>query len=268
METKQQCSFFLLRYVPDAVKNEFINFGLVLMPLAAPAEIRFSKDWSRVRALDPQADLELLEAMENELRDKLQNTSSDRDVVLKRIEDSFSNALQVSEIKACLADSPAQEADFLAQLYLESPRRQPAREASARQRLFRRMRTEFERTGMWQAMKTNIVVSEYTRSGDPLKIDCGYSAKSMVKMFHATALKNDVNTAKVLAFTYPRLAEGIMRAEGRQAELTAVVEDDLNLTDEGIRFAFEILEQQAIHIVPIKDMPDVAAQVAKDFGIF
>jgi hypothetical protein len=206
--------------------------------------------------------------MENELRDKLQNTSSDRDVVLKRIEDSFSNALQVSEIKACLADSPAQEADFLAQLYLESPRRQPAREASARQRLFRRMRTEFERTGMWQAMKTNIVVSEYTRSGDPLKIDCGYSAKSMVKMFHATALKNDVNTAKVLAFTYPRLAEGIMRAEGRQAELTAVVEDDLNLTDEGIRFAFEILEQQAIHIVPIKDMPDVAAQVAKDFGIF
>src|SRR5205807_9274946 len=93
MEAKQQCSFFLLRYAPDAVKNEFINFGLVLLPQAAPAELRFSKDWSRVRALHPQADLELLEALENELRDKLQNASPDRDAVLKRIEDSFSNAL-------------------------------------------------------------------------------------------------------------------------------------------------------------------------------
>ena len=266
MDSKQQCSFFLLRYVPDAVKNEFINFGLVLVPPAAPAEMRFSKDWSRVRALDPQADLELLEAMENELRDKLQNASPDRAAVLKRIEDSFSNALQISEIKACLADSPAQEADFLAQLYLESPRRQPAREASARQRVLRRMRAEFERAGAWQAMKTNILVSDYTRSGDPLRIDCGYNAKSMVKMFHATALKNDVNTAKVLAFTFPRLAEGIMRVEGRQAQLTAVVEDDLKRTDEGVGFAFEILEQQAIHIATLNQMPDIAALAAREIG--
>ncbi len=267
MEARQQCSFFLLRYVPDAVKNEFINFGLVLLPQTAPAELRFSKDWSRVRALDPQADLELLEAMENELRDKLQNAVPDRDAVIKRIEDSFSNALQVSEIKACLSDSPAHEADFLAQLYLESPRRQQTREASARQRVFRRMRSEFERAGAWQAMNRNIVASDYTRSGDPLKIDCGYAVSSVVKMFHATALKNDVNTAKVLAFTFPRLSEGIRRADGRQAELTAVVEDDLDRTDESIRFAFEVLEQQAIHIATLKQMPDIAALAAREIGI-
>lgn len=266
MDAKQQCSFFLLRYVPDAVKNEFINFGLVLLPQAAPAELRFSKDWSRVRALDPQADLELLEALENELRDKLQNASPDRDAVLKRVEDSFSNALQVSEFKACLADSPALEADFLAQLYLESPRRQPAREASARQRVFRRMRLEFERAGAWPAMNKNVVVSDYTRSGDPLKIDCGYGVNSVVKMFHATALKNDVNTAKVLAFTFPRLAEGIRRAEGCRAELTAIVEDDLNRTDESIGFAFEIMEQQAIHIATVKQMPEIASIVAREIG--
>lgn len=267
MEAKQQCSFFLLRYVPDAVKNEFINFGLVLMAPAAPAELRFSKDWSRVRALDPQADLELLEAVENELRDKLQTPAPDRDAVLKRIEESFSNTLQVSEIKGCMAESPAQEADFLAQLYLESPHRRPARETSARQRLFRGMRAEFERAGAWQAMNKNVVVSNYTRTGDPLKIDCGYGAGPSVKMFHATTLRNDVNTAKVLAFTFPRLAEGIMRAEGRKAELTAVVEDDLNRKDEGIGFAFEILKQQAIHVAPLKEMAEIAAQAAREIAI-
>jgi hypothetical protein len=264
MEAKQPCSFFLLRYAPDAVKDEFINFGLVLMPPAAPAELRFSKDWSRVRALDPQADLELLEAMENELREKLQNLSPDRDTFLKHIGETFSNALQISEIKGCLAESPAQEADFLARLYLESPRRRTARESSARQQLFRGMRAAFEQTGAWQGMNKNIVVSDYTRSGDPLKIDCGYGVGSRVKMFHATALRNDVNTAKVLAFTFPRLAEGILRAEGRKAELTAVVEDDLHRTDEGIGFAFEILEQQAIRIATLREMPDIAAQAARE----
>src|ERR1700724_445573 len=138
MIAKQQCSFFILRYVPDTVKSEFINFGLVLFSPSAPAELRFSKDWSRVRGLYPQADFELLEALENELREKLQNATPDRDALLKRMEDSFSNALQVSEIKACLAGSPTQEADFLAQLYLESPHHRQTREASARQRIFRR----------------------------------------------------------------------------------------------------------------------------------
>ena len=257
-----QCSFFLLRYVPDAVKNEFVNFGLVLLSPAAPAELRFSKDWSRVRGLDPQADLELLEALENELRD-----NRDREAILKKIEDSFSNAVQVSEIKAILADSPAQEADFLAGLYLDSRRRRSIREASARQTIFRRMRSEFERAGAWQAMNQNIAVAKYTRTGDPLKIDCGYQATSTIKMFHATSLKNDVNTAKVLAFTFPRLAEGIRRAEGRQAELTAVVEDDLNRTDQSIGFALEILQQQAIQIAPVSQIGEIAATAAREVGL-
>ncbi|MGH9568534.1 MAG: DUF3037 domain-containing protein, partial [Candidatus Angelobacter sp.] len=39
---RQQCNFFLLRYVPDTVKNEFVNVGLVLLPEAGIPEIRFT----------------------------------------------------------------------------------------------------------------------------------------------------------------------------------------------------------------------------------
>ncbi len=46
--------------------------------------------------------------------------------------------------------------------------------------------------------------AEYTRSGDPLKIDCGYSPNGTVKLFHAVTLQSDVNAAKVLAFSFPR----------------------------------------------------------------
>src|SRR5262245_49625839 len=51
MTAREHCEFFLLRYVPDAVKDEFVNVGLVLLPGSGPAEVRFTHDWSRVRCL-------------------------------------------------------------------------------------------------------------------------------------------------------------------------------------------------------------------------
>lgn len=264
---KIRCRFFLLRYAPDAVKNEFVNIGLVLLPPAGSAEVRFTHDWSRVRSLDPQADLEVLEAMETDLREKLREMNGDREFILRRIQDSFSNALQPTEFQGCLADSPTAEADELARLYLERPRRRQSRELSARQAIFQRMRSEFESAGVWPLMSQNIAVSRYTRSGDPLKIDCGYSPNGTVKLFHAVSLGADANAAKILAFTFPQLREGIAKAEGKQAQLTAVVEDDLPADDDAVSFARETLEQYAIGIVPVSTMPDVAAQAAREMGI-
>ena len=75
-----------------------------------------------------------------------------------------------------------------------------------------------------------------------------------------------MNAAKILAFTFPRLAEGIRRAEGKSSRLTAVVEDDLPV-DDAVSFARETLEQQAIRIAPVSTMPDVAAEAARELGI-
>lgn len=267
MAQKEQCRFFLLRYAPDAVKNEFVNIGLVLLPPTGGAEIRFTNDWSRVRCLDPQADVEVLEAMEADLREKLREMNGDRENILRRIQDSFSNALQPSEFQGCLAESPAAEADELARLYLERPRRRLPRELSTRQAIYKRMRQEFESAGVWPLMRQNVSVAQYTRSGDPLKIDCGYSPNGTVKLFHAVALVADVNAAKVLAFTYPQLAEGIRKAEGKQAQLAAVVEDDLPPDDDAVNFARETLEQHAIRIVSAAAMPEIAAAAARELGI-
>ena len=33
---RMQCEFFLVRYVPDAVKNEFVNIGVVLREAGRP----------------------------------------------------------------------------------------------------------------------------------------------------------------------------------------------------------------------------------------
>ena len=268
MDPKVQCRFFILRYAPDAVKNEFINVGLVLLPPAGGAQVRFTREWSRVLCLDPDADVEMLQALENDLRNQLREMNGDHDLILRRIQDSFSNAIQPSEFQACLAASPVAEADELARLYLERPRRrQPTREPGARVAIVARMRSEFEAAGVWPLMQEKIPVSRYTRSGDPLKIDCGYSPNGTVKLFHAVTLGSDVNAAKVLAFSFPQLAQGIRKVEGKQAQLTAIVEDDLPKDDESVTFARETLEQNAIRIAPVSTMANVAKRAAQELGI-
>src|SRR3954470_13934429 len=64
------CEFQLLSYVPDPVRNEAVHIGVIRreQASAAPAQVRFTRDWRRVRCLDPDADTALLEGMESELR--------------------------------------------------------------------------------------------------------------------------------------------------------------------------------------------------------
>src|SRR5579862_3646164 len=125
MADRRQLEFFLLRYVPDAVKDEFVNIGLVMVEPGANggafAEVRFTRDWRRVRCLDPQADVEMLAALERDIRGQLA-TTHDREVLLRKLEDSFSNVIQLSPAKGCLAEDPVREIETMASIYLEATR--------------------------------------------------------------------------------------------------------------------------------------------------
>ena len=263
MPELQQCRLFLLRYVPDAVRNEFVNVGLILLPPDSLPELRLVKDWSRVTALDPRADLEMLQAFGDELRLRF-NKEEDRELTFQKMQDWLSNALQISESKACLTESPREEADELARLYLEARKGRPARAQGMRRIILRSMQREFKAAGVWRAMDPEILASKYTQSGDPLKIDCGYSTDSIIKMFHAVPLNSDMNLVKALAFTFPRMAQGIRKIEGKPAQLTAITEDSLSKEDQSVQFAREILESQKILLVPVAQLPQIAEVAARE----
>jgi Protein of unknown function (DUF3037) len=221
-----QCEFSLVRYVPDPVKNEFVNIGVILREAARPdaSMVRFTKDWARVRCVDPDADIEMLEAMEAEMRRRLIEANTHTAPLMKTIEDSFSHQLQMTEPKACLAENIAAEMDQLMQLYVEPHRRKARQALSGRQAIARSMRMHFEHAGVWDLMRKRIAASAYTRPGDSLKIDCGYRPNGTIRMFHAVSLTSDVELAKVLAFSAPSLRSGVTRVENAELELTAVVE--------------------------------------------
>src|SRR4029077_13550214 len=95
---------------------------------------------------------------------------------------------------------------------------------SGRSAVFGHMRSAFEQAGVWTLMRKRIPVAQYSFAADPLKIDCGYKPNGVGRMFHALAFDAEASSSKALAFSYPHLADGLMREERAKAELTAVVE--------------------------------------------
>src|SRR5271155_3665327 len=98
MQALRECEFFLVRYVPDPVKNEFVNIGVLLRATGqggGETLLRFTRSWSRVRCMDPDADIAALEALEVEIRQKLRE-SFDLKPILVSLEDTLSNNVQIT----------------------------------------------------------------------------------------------------------------------------------------------------------------------------
>ena len=276
MRERLPCEFFLIRYVPDVVKGEFTNIGVLLREAggnagtvndADNAIVRFTRDWSRVRCMDADADLGLLESLEGEIAGRLRMMATDPKPVLALLQDTLSNSVQISEARATLAESMAAEMEQLMRMYVEPLKVKTERRRSGRAAIAATMRTEFERAGVWALMRKRIAASLYTRPGDPTRIDCGYRPNGVIRMFQAVSLEGDVEAAKGLAYSAPRLREGVERVESAKLELTAIVEPLRAVSDadspedeatERYRFGVEAMEREAIRVVTVNDLARVA----------
>ena len=271
---RRACEFQLLRYVPDAVRNEYIHIGVILREQGSRnAEVRFTRDWRRVRCLDPDADTGLLEGMESELRRQLGEEAEGR--LMRLLEESLSLGVQMTESKAYLAESLPAGMEELMRLYVEPPPRERVPRLSGRAAIQARMRSEFEHARVWDLMRKRIAAAEYTRPGDPLRIDAGYRPNGVIRMFHAVSLESGVEMAKVLAFSASGLRAGVERVERAELELTAVIEPAARLgaSDEEperlamYRFGVETMEEHRIRVLTTSDMGRVAETARRELRV-
>jgi hypothetical protein len=271
---RRKCEFQLLRYVPDAVRNEYVNIGVILREQgSAHAEVRFTHDWRRVRCLHPDADIEQLEGMESELRRNLEGAAGAK--LMKILEEGLSTSVQMTAPKGHLAESLPAGMEELMGLYVEPPPKEKTQRLSGRAAIHARMRSEFERAGVWDLMRKRIAASEYTRPGDPLRIDAGYRPNGLIRMFHAVSLDPGLETAKVLAFSAAALKLGVERVEKAQLELTAVIEPATRLgaTEEDperlemYRFGVETMEEHQIRVLTTSDMGRAAETARRELRV-
>ena len=283
---RSECEFQLLRYVPDVVRSEGVHIGVILREQGSQhAEVRFTRDWRRVRCLDPDADIEQLEGMEGELRRNLEGTDSQK--LMKILEEGLSLTVQMTEPKGYLAESLPAGMEELMKLYIEAPTKERASKLSGRAAIHTRMRSEFEQAGVWDLLRKRIAASDYTRPGDPLRIDAGYRPNGVIRMFHAVSLDPRIGAkgtaaigaglemAKILAFSASGLRAGVERVEKARLELTAIIEpaaqvgaaDEEPERLEAYRFGVETMEEHQIRVLTTSDLGRVAETARRELRV-
>jgi hypothetical protein len=271
MAEKRKFEFFLLRYVTDAVKGEFVNFGLVALQDRGSGtemvDIRFPRDWERVLRADPQADVEVLEATRKELEMEI-GQSRDRATLLRRMEDSFSGVLQLSTVIPVITEKAiAEEIQTIAKMYLDGPKLQRMREPVGRRAILDKMTEAWENAGV-AGMVFRVPVDMYTKPGDPFAFDFGYKTRTgrEMKLFHAVSMRTSVDAGVLLAARYPKIAAEMGRLMEATPVLRAVIEDGLDEQESAMRFALEMMKEAEIRVSRVAEMADIARTAGIDLG--
>ncbi len=221
------CEFRLLRYVPDAVRNEYVHIGVMLREQGSRhMEVRFTRDWRRVRCLDPDADTGLLEAMETELRRRL---ATESDAKLMRIlEESLSLGVQMTESKAYLAESLPAGLEELMRLYVDPPPREKLPRLSGRAAIHARMRSEFEHAGVWDLLRKRIVC----RGVHPARRPAADRSRLPAQWHHPHVPRGQPGAGRGdgqgAGLSAGALRAGVERVEKASLELTAIIEPAAN----------------------------------------
>ena len=283
MQGLRQCEFFLIQYRPDSARGECINIGVQLREVVSPesrgpgeTRLHLTRDWRRVRCLDPDADISRLELLEADIRRLLENGEEGARPFIDVMINSWSNDVTLTRSTACLAENLPAKVDSLMEMLVYPRKREPTSRKSRRQVIYEAMRTHFERAGVWELMVKRISVTDFIDRADNLRIDCGYR-NGRVRMFHAVAL-DDLDAAKVLAFTSAKLAAGVKQRVGLELELTAFVdplrrngadgefainEEQLSIYDAGK----STMEESGIQVITTLLLPQIAEAARRELRV-
>lgn len=267
----EHLEFFLLRYAGDITKGESINLGVVAFAPESDhggfADVRFIRNWRRVHCFDPFADIEELQVIEREIVRELQDANGFA-VLRKRMNDSWSNGVQVTSLQGCLTNlSPAMELERLSAIYLETPSIAEPRPLTGRQRILRVMQDELGKVGVLGLMQRNVPIAEYMKFGDPLRFDFAYALARDLKFLHAVSLGQGTDRGKVLALQFPEIAAGVQAKRGLKAWLTAVVDDEL-VRDRGeVNLVLNMMQDSGIVVARAAEMPQIAEGIRAEMKV-
>jgi hypothetical protein len=263
------CAYHVVRYLPNLVRDEWVNIGILLFD---PANGRILRrmieepgEFARVRRLHPGADEDLLRRLPEEFDAQFAAGASAglagnglAAANLGRLEQTLSNAVQLSAQKGLLAADLDAELDRLYRDHVEPPRYSRVFEDLATRNAIRtRANQVFRSTGIWPRLERRIRVAEFTFAGDPLRVDYAYQRNGTRGFVQALPLGRDPAQAKVLAFT----ADAI-RAKIPKSEFIAVTEVEPRPQDNPRhRFVTGLLEERQIPVVPLARLADWAFQL-------
>jgi len=270
----KQCSYFLVRYVPDVVKGEFINIGVFL---SCPAEhfldCEFSNDWRRVYRFHADADTELLRDLQSHFQQQIKEIKEqveDLDGYVREMQQSYSNLIQLSPPRTCLTADLAAQLRDLFNRYVGAHLQAHA-ERGARILIKRQLTESLRKAGLLEIPKffeKNVRASEWTQPDDPFIFDFGYTPTAQpdkpngrIKLIHAHSMADDREAVESLVWTFEKVLEK------EDSHLTVGHEDNPDRSNPQVRFSLSVLQHEHIRLVPVSGFDEYAQTVRAELSI-
>lgn len=264
------CSYFVVQYVPDVTRGEFLNIGLFFhVPEERFLDCLFLDDFRRVRRFHPHADLELLRELQPFFEQQIKEHESDLEAYLREMQESLSNLIQLAPPRTCLAAEPQAEMQDLFARYVGARLAGPPPQ-DTRMRIKQSLTEALRRHAVLDRLDRSIPAKQWTHEGDPFCFDFGYKPQQAhgkpnghIKLIHAHSLRRDQlgRDAHLLANTlrYVRDKE--------PAQLTAVVEALPAPGDETAGNSQRILLDAEITLQPLAGIDGFAEAVRAELLI-
>lgn len=252
------CAYRIVRYTPNLIRDEWVNIGvLVFDPRTGERRLRLieeQEEYARLRRLHPQADERVLRGLRDNLDDRFEAASKANgggrglQELLRKWDDTLSNALQLAPQKGVAASDLDAELDRLYADHVAVPRAGTRVGApGTRQHMRTYCRQVLAQARLWDKFAHAVRASEFTFPGDPLRIDYGYRRNGTRGFVHTLPVSRAPGDAKVLAYT----AERIAARAALRTEFTAITDIELREQSDRDRFVSRTLREAGIEPVPL-----------------
>jgi hypothetical protein len=260
----KECSYFLVRYVPDAVKEEFINIGLFLFcPAERFLDCLFSDNLRRVTRFHPQADAQFLRELQPHFEQQIEEHENDLSGFIREMQQSYSNLVQLSAPRTCLATDLGAQLQDLFERHVGARLVGPAKQ-DTRMRIRQQFVESLRRQGVFdhRLFEKRIAASQWTGAGDPFVFDFGYRPPVQgskpgggLKLIHMLSLERDNELAKALRWTFDKVLDK------EPSRLTVGHEDILDPDNAIVRSSRGILEDDRIQLLPVSSFHEYAQTI-------
>jgi hypothetical protein len=277
-ENAREFSYRVIRYMPNLLRDEWVNIGVILEDAAADGRARPEvvrrearlidepAEFARVRRLHPSADENLLRTFAVDFDARLRaggagNGNAGAAEYLRRLEDSLSNAVQFGPQRGVLAEDFDAELERLYQAQVSPPR--GARGGlleNTRAWIRAKLSDVFRRHRVLAKLEKGVRAEEFTQPGDPLRIDYGYRANGTRGFLHAISIARDPAQAKVLVYTAECIRARVPQTVTK-TEFTAVVEMEPARENPRHQFVARLFEEQKIMVVPLSRIEKFAEEL-------
>jgi hypothetical protein len=254
------CSYFLLRYAPNPLREDGLNVGILLhCPEEKYLGCIVTSRFSRIKRFDPRADRELFRFLQKDFEEQIEQHENDQEGYLQGLSESMSNAIRLEGPRAVLLAKPEVEIEglFVRSVGHEFARTPPR---DTRVGIKQRLTAALVHTGVWEHLEKRIAAERWTQPGDPFTFDYGYKPDGIVKLIHAVSLR-DTQLAKTLVYTL----NAVRRRE--PAELTAVTEDPSEKQEAVSVASRNILREGRISLQPLAGIENFAKSIRQELRV-